>query len=482
MKKRFIVLMVFALAAMLFVGCYSISIPASDLMNPSPTSESTGTVEVRVTDGPPGYEVQEVEMEVGSVEIHMAEEEQYQNEGQDNQNQEQDGNGNWIPLDILEDINPFILTDLQNGKEQTLALGHVDPGKYTQIRMGINWVEINYTKDGEPQDPVHATLNSGKLKFVRPFNVEEEETTVITFDFIVDESVVFAGAKTSEGPKVIFKPVIKLDIQQGGQAEDSEELIPLFNPTVGPVGASIVVNDTGWIAGESIDVVTVGGVIAAYTLTVDVDGNLFGTIVIPVLDPGIKDIVITGTSSGERTFTDAITVIPTAMFVPISGPVDTSISVIGAGWATEDTIDAVAVGGEAAIHTITVDSLGNLAGTITVPVLDPGIKDIVINGVSSGEQTFTDAFIVIPTAAFTPTSGPAGTVLTVTGTGWVTGETFYTVTVGGVSATYALIVDGNGNLIGNITVPLGLTTGPKDIILIGANSGEQMFPSAFEVT
>ena len=86
MKKAFILLTMLALAVTPFVGCDSYIPLTSDHTNLGTSDESTipetstGTVEVRVTDGPPGYEVQEVEMEVGSVEIHMAEEEQYQNE------------------------------------------------------------------------------------------------------------------------------------------------------------------------------------------------------------------------------------------------------------------------------------------------------------------------------------------------------------------------------------------------------------------
>jgi TolA-binding protein len=243
-KKRLKFLTVLVIAAILLAGC-SVSGTSTTTQLPSQTL-STGTVEVRVIDGPPGYEVQEVEMQVGSIEIHMAEEEQYQNEGQDNQHQDQEQDENWITLQILEDINPFILTDLQNGHEQTLALGHVDPGKYTQIRMGIDWVEISYTKDGEQQGPVRATLPSDKLKFVRPFNVEEEETTVITFDFIVDESVVFTGAKASAAPKIIFKPVIKLDIQQGGQAEETDEVDGNVDGEI--TGVEVVDNNEGVVS------------------------------------------------------------------------------------------------------------------------------------------------------------------------------------------------------------------------------------------
>ena len=395
MKKSLVLLMLLTLIAVLSVGCQYLPL-TSDQANLDNTSESPkGMVEVRVTDGPPGYEVQEVEMQVGSVEIHLAEEEQYQNGGQEGQHQDQDGDGNWIPLDILEDINPFILTDLQDGNEQALALGHVDPGKYTQIRMGIDWVEINYTRDGEPQDPVRATLPSDTLKFVRPFYVEEEETTVITFDFIVDESVVFTGAKKDETNKVMFKPVIRLQIESGqSDQEQSAQEGPtaIFDPTSGPIGTLISVTGAGWVDEEVINSVTIGGEVAMYILDVNTDGELIGEITVPTLSPGVKDIDIIGLDSGEQTFTDAFTVVPAATFGPTSGPVGTVITVTGTGWVGEETVISVTIGGEVAGYSLGVNVDGELTGEITVPDLSPGFKDITITMAESGEQTFTDAF------------------------------------------------------------------------------------------
>ena len=51
-------------------------------------------------------------------------------------------------------------------------------------------------------------IPSGELKFVRPFEIEADETTVIIIDFDVsaEKSVVFAGGKW------LFKPTIKLDV------------------------------------------------------------------------------------------------------------------------------------------------------------------------------------------------------------------------------------------------------------------------------
>jgi hypothetical protein len=86
---------------------------------------------------------------------------------------------------------------------------------------------------------------------------------------------------------------------------------------------------------------------------------------------------------------------PTATFDPVSGLAETSITVAGTGWAADDTITSVEVGGEAATNDLRVDSDGNLSGTIIVPgTLTPGSYSILIEGTSSGVQTFTDAFSI----------------------------------------------------------------------------------------
>jgi|GEM_PF-1052153 len=262
---------------------------------------------------------------------------------------------------------------------------------------------------------------------------------------------------------------------------DAFEVTPYFDPTSGPVGTEIAVTIPGWVALEVINPVTVGGITATHTMTVDGGGNLSGSIWVPALAPGDKDIVITGATSGEQTFADAFEVTATATFNPTNGAVGTEIAVTGTGWVALEVIDPVTVGGIAATHTLAVDGGGNLSGSIWVPALAPGDKDIVITGASSSEQTFPDAFTVNPTATFTPFGGPVGTVITVAGAGWVAEELIDTVTVGGEVATYILTVDVSGVISGTITVPV-LAPGIQDIVITGASSGEQTFTNAFTVT
>ena len=170
----------------------------------------TGTIEVRVTDAPPGYEIISIwvtvsEEEGEGVKVHKAGD---------------DGEGDWITIGILEGANPFNLLELA-GLEEVLAVGEVDAGKYTQIRMNIASVIVTYLAEGsETPVTVEATLPSGELKFVRPFDVVAEETTTLLLDFIADKSVVVTGATQSDAAKVIFKPVVKLSIEQGGKPHE----------------------------------------------------------------------------------------------------------------------------------------------------------------------------------------------------------------------------------------------------------------------
>jgi len=195
----------------------------------SAVEAKTGTIEVRVTDAPPGYEIKSimVTVEEEGIEIHRAVAEQVMEQNQEQgqqqnleqmqqQEQNQEDNGEWITIPIIGD-NPFDLSLLEE-QELVLATQDVPVGKYTQIRMTIEKVEVTYRKNGDEQDTtVEAKLPSGKLKFVRPFDVAEGETTSLILDFIADESVIFTGAQKNDEAKVIVKPVVKLDIQQGGK-------------------------------------------------------------------------------------------------------------------------------------------------------------------------------------------------------------------------------------------------------------------------
>jgi large repetitive protein len=84
-----------------------------------------------------------------------------------------------------------------------------------------------------------------------------------------------------------------------------------FSPTSGIAGASITVTGNGWAASENITSATIGGTSATNTLTINSSGTLSGKITVPAsATPGVKNISITGFSSGLQIFSSAFIVNP----------------------------------------------------------------------------------------------------------------------------------------------------------------------------
>jgi len=196
---------------------------------------STGTIEVRITDAPPEYDIASIDITFSTVEIHkaaadqMTEENQEENQennaaqnpgenkGQsqqqnkeENKEENQEENGEWLTIEV--DNGSFDLLQLQ-GEDLSalLATGELEAGKYTQIRLLIDTIGITLNGDEEPPEVM---LPSGNLKFVRPFEIFPDETTTILLDFDAAKSVVVTG-----NGKIIFKPVIKLSVSVSNNAK-----------------------------------------------------------------------------------------------------------------------------------------------------------------------------------------------------------------------------------------------------------------------
>ena len=212
MKKLIAILLsVGVMASLLLAGCAPLE-PGGPPTPPSPptTGEpaATGTIEVRVTDAPRQDEVTSILVTVSAVEVHKAAVEQ-------EQQQVQEGEGEWLTLDIIAEANPFDLLKIK-GVEEVLAVDEMAAGKYTQIRLTIDRVEVALG-GGEPEE---AKLPSGELKIVHPFDVVEGETTVLLLDFDAEKSVTVAGKDN-----IIVKPVVKLAVKEGKAEEPGTKVV-----------------------------------------------------------------------------------------------------------------------------------------------------------------------------------------------------------------------------------------------------------------
>jgi hypothetical protein len=227
-----------ALIAMVTVlaGCEA-SLPASS-GTPAPSSGGqmlAGTLQVNITDAPPKEEVEEVWLTIAGVKIHLAGNEAVaQQEGEE----EPEVNDGWLSLTLVGDTR-FNLLAYQGGLQAKLAVGDLDPGKYTQIRMDVTKVEVKIKGDAVLKE---AKLPSNTLKFVHPFEIVGGQVTEILFDFDALKSINIQG-----NGKYMCKPVIKLTTTKEPKATGGMEIAPpsLPNGGVGVAYESITFTATG---------------------------------------------------------------------------------------------------------------------------------------------------------------------------------------------------------------------------------------------
>lgn len=189
----------------------------------TPAPALTGTLELLVTDAPPRENVTSIMVTVAEVQVHIASAEQEQEQSSsDNQTQEQEqqqtqqGEGKWITIDLSANATTFDLL-LIKGIEQFLGTSEVDAGKYTQVRLVVETVQVRIGS-GALQD---ATVPSKELKIVHPFKIVGGETTALVIDFDADKMVTVTGSG-----KIIVKPVVKLltkQVSSTGKPKEIEE-------------------------------------------------------------------------------------------------------------------------------------------------------------------------------------------------------------------------------------------------------------------
>jgi len=181
-----------------------------------PVQAATGTLKVYVTDARSREEVTSIMVTVSEVQVHKAlaeQEQEQQQSGTGNQVQEQEqeqqqtqqGEGEWISVNITDDARTFDLLDVE-GIEQYLGQVEVEAVKYTQVRLVIDTVRVEFSDSGKFED---ARIPSKELKIVHPFNIVKGETTALVIDFDADRMVTVTGSGD-----IIVKPVVKLTNKQ----------------------------------------------------------------------------------------------------------------------------------------------------------------------------------------------------------------------------------------------------------------------------
>ncbi|MTD14456.1 choice-of-anchor G family protein [Nakamurella sp. YIM 132087] len=242
--------------------------------------------------------------------------------------------------------------------------------------------------------------------------------------------------------------------------------ISALDPTAGPAagGQTVTVDGSGFVVGATS--VTIGGtLVPAAAVTVNSPTSL--TFTTPAHAPGGVQVSVTapGGTSGSLGYTYVPAPVITDM-TPTIGPVagGQTVTVTGTDFdptpgATSVTVDGITV----PAGDVTVSSANEL--TFLTPAHAAGgaqVRVVTTTGGTSGPQPYT--YVPVPGAAsLTPVAGPqaGGTLVTVTGSGFVPGVT--TVTSDGTAVPAGDVTVVNGTTLTYLTP--AHAQGPVDVVV-----------------
>ncbi|HID71314.1 MAG TPA: DUF4382 domain-containing protein [Thermoplasmata archaeon] len=165
-----------------------------------------GKLVLLITDKPiGGEEVLEVNVTISQIMVHKAllgeEVPEGEVEAQEVPKGEKEDK-TWIV--ITEEPKEFDLIKLSDAQE-LLGGKELEPGRYTQLRLTVEALEIIIKEDDEEKPYDLKLRGQSRLKIVRGFEIVAGETTELLLDFDAEKSI----KKTGKGV-YFLKPTIKL--------------------------------------------------------------------------------------------------------------------------------------------------------------------------------------------------------------------------------------------------------------------------------
>src|SRR5208337_5137666 len=179
--------------------------------------------------------------------------------------------------------------------------------------------------------------------------------------------------------------------------------------------------------------------------TTSATGTFTCTFTVPSVTGGTYTVVVSGSNVGTvpadsatatfKVITPAITLSPT------QGPIGTTVTVSGTGFSVNTKIGIISIaGGTITTQTCTAQTTsatGTFTCTFTVPTVTAGAHAVTVSGSDIGTMpadTATATFTVTaPAITLSPVQGPAGTPVTVTGSGFSVSTTIGTITFNGAT-------------------------------------------------
>jgi len=228
----------------------------------------------------------------------------------------------------------------------------------------------------------------------------------------------------------------------GNYDEEAFTVVPkiTLTPASGSPGTSVTVTGKGFTGSSTVDI-TFDVISWATGVKTDATGSFSASgLIVP--DSTYNGHTVMATDGAGNYDEEAFTVVPKITLTPASGSPGTSVTVTGKGFTGSSTVDITfdviswATG-------VTTDATGSFSASgLIVP--DSTYNGHTVTATDAAGKWDSETFTVGPIITLTPTSGPIGTSVTVTGKGF-TGSSTVDITFDVISWATGVTTDATGS-------------------------------------
>lgn len=244
-----------------------------------------------------------------------------------------------------------------------------------------------------------------------------------------------------------------------------------FNPSIGPVGTEVVIPGPGnygkgnyYVYWETSSQLINQGTIDTNTISIG--------FVVPETTRGKHKVIL---KIGEDSYEREFTVTPTISTNSNQGAVGTSVTVMGKGFDSNESVINVTYDTTPVQTAVRASSKGSWQATFKVPSSSRGKHAIDAAGSTPAIEVPDQQFVVIPQITINPASGWVSNMINIVGTGFDIGETNINITYDGLVTKGGITADAKGSWQSSFSIPTS-ATGVHMVDARGATTQEADVP------
>ena len=198
-------------------------------------------------------------------------------------------------------------------------------------------------------------------------------------------------------------PAISLDVEEG------------------PVGTLVEVDGRGFTSGGTVTSITLGSIDCGVTdtdLDIDSNGEFTFRLAIPSVSRSGKEyeLQVSDGEGKDATIYFLVTGLASITLDPMFGPPGTSVSIEGINFSPSRAV-RISIGGTG-IKTFQTNSRGKFSGSYTIPAIASATYDLTAEQADFNIEASKPFRVGTMVVMLSPTIGPSGTLVAVTGTGF----------------------------------------------------------------